>query len=179
MDYTKSKIEILSSLLSFPTINQKNWESDFQSKPIEGDLVSMSSAPASKWYLSWVIEIKKESTNNEYLLKSIEDGSLCWWSNVGFNIYNREIVNERSTWKWSDQQFDFNTRWEKACKRNDAFIVLPASPKFNEDGSVILDVRIRLEMKDFSNPKTFPNWKKLTIKMMESYYLECVDLYHK
>jgi hypothetical protein len=178
MSRDKARISILSSLLSFPTINQKDWTSGIDNcDVIVGDLVSLCSAPESKWYLSWVKEIEKMRHDTRYLLESIEDGSLCWWSNVGVNVYDRERVKNRPSWKWSDREFAFNSRWHKACRRNDSYIVLPCSVKFLDKYSVELDVRIRFGFSDFSNTKVFTDWRKLTIKEMESYYLECVEIY--
>lgn len=178
MSKYRAKIAILSELMSFPTINQKDWDS-WDLKPEVGDLVSLSSAPASKWYLGWVVEIRGLDDYPEYLLESIEDGSLCWWGNVGLNIYDRKRVSERVTWRWDDKQFAFNGRWLKVGRRNDAYIVLPCWAKFSDDGSVELNVRIRFGMNEFSYPRTFPNWKKTLMKDMDSYYKECCEVYEK
>ena len=171
----RARISILSEMLSFPTVHGKDWTTDtFSSaRPVAGDLVSMSSAPDSKWYLSWVVEIKNMSGGSQYLLKSIEDGSLCWWSNVWINIYNRERVADRHSWKWNDAQFAFNDRWMKVARENDAYIVLPVYAVFNGD-EVTLNVRVRFGWSDYHNPRTFPNWRKVTMKQMDEYYKECV-----
>lgn len=177
MSKDRARIQILSALMSYPTINQKDWESDFIGKGAQiGDLVSLNSAPPSKWYVSWVrdINVKEES----YLLESIDDGALCWWSNVGFHIYNRDRVKEfGSTWQWDDKQFTFNDRWHKIFRRNNAHMIRPLYPVFGEDGTVTLDVYIRFGIRDFSNKKTFPNWKKLTMKTMDEFYKDCERKY--
>jgi len=176
MSRNKARVVILSSLMAFPTINQKDWSgSMFGEDAIVGDLVSLCAAPASKWYLSWVREI--DAGGERYLLESIDDGELCWGSNVGLNVYNRERVRTSPTWRWDDNQFAFWGRWNKACTRNNAYIVLPTLPVFVEDEAVALDVRIRFGFNDYSNSTVFPNWKKLTIKKMEAFYLECVADY--
>lgn len=176
MGREKAKLEILSELLSYPTVSQKDWQSDFSTDVQVGDLVSLNSAPVSKWFLSWVKKIDKTSSrfSTRYLLESVEDGELCWWSNVGFNIYNRKRVSERPKWKWDDKQHAFFSRWFKSCKRHDSYIVLPVLPEFHDDYSVTLNVRIRFGFTNFQNPKIFDNWKKLNMKDMEKYYLECV-----
>ena len=177
---SKARIAILSSMLSYPTVNQNDWISGMSSENARiGDLVSLSSAPDSKWYVSWVREIRKNNSWQEYLLESIDDGALCWWSNVGLNIYNRERILERPKWQWDDKQFAFSNRWFKACGRNASFIVLPILPLFNEDNSVVLDIRIRHNFSDFKYPKTFPSWNKMLMKEMEYYYRECVEKYNK
>jgi hypothetical protein len=176
---TKAKLEILSALLSFPTISQKDWESDiFHSEVKKGDLVSINCASPSKWYLSWVIDINDNNCYPKYLLESIEDGESCWWDNIGINIYDREKVNRNPKWKWDDKQFGFNEKWNKVCyKINDAYIMLPELPIFNQDGSVILNVRIRFYLNNFNNPQVFKNWKNLSTKEIDLYYKESLKKY--
>ena len=161
----RARILILSNLLSFPTIRNKDWTSDLGGGvATAGDLVALSSAPASKWYLSWVIENQPSSFGGKWLLESVDDGALCWWDNVGICYYSRERVAENPQWRWTDKQFAFQDKWNRVAKRNDAYIVLPRMPKFMDDGSVRLDVRIRHSLNEFSNPVVFPSWKKLTSK---------------
>lgn len=173
---TRAKLQILNEVLSFPTIRNKDWTSDFSlyATPQIGDLVSMSSAPPTKWYLSWLVDYEEINNWPRYLLESIEDGELCWWSNVGINFYNRDRVRESPQWRWTDAQFAFRDRWMRVGKKNDAYIVLPSGPMFSsEDNSVTLSIRIRFGFSDYSNHRTWPNWKKVTIKMMDDYYKEC------
>jgi len=139
-----------------------------------GDLVSLQSAPVSKWYLSWLKEIDPNDGWPKYLLESIEDGALCWWGNVGLSYYDRERI-DNPIWHWDDAQYAFDDRWRKVCRRNNAYIVLPIIPDFHGDGSVTLDVRIRFGLSDFHNPKTFKNWKRVTMKMMDEYYKESFE----
>lgn len=179
MEKTRARISILSELLAFPTINQKDWNTKFlgEKDVQEGDLISLSSAPESKWYLSWVCEIDRYEHASRYLLESIEDGKLCWWENVGISVYDRKRVSERPKWKWSDKQFAFQDRWQRVCNKNDAYIVLPKMAVFGEDNSVTLGVRIRFNWSDFTDLKTFSNWKKVTIKLMDAYYKDCEKKY--
>lgn len=175
MSNEKAKLSILSELLSFPEIRNTDWNR--QEKVDIGDLVSLSSAPESKWYLSWVKEIDRKDNYflDKYLLESIEDGSLCWWSNAGINVYNRERVSCRPEWKWNDNQFDFNNRWRKSCYRHDAYIVMPNQCEFIGDNDVKLSLRVKF---DFDNKYVFSKtfkWKKLLMKDMEKFYLECVE----
>lgn len=171
MAKNRARISILSEVLSFPTIGT-NWKSCmFGTEPCVGDLVAMNCAPATKYYLSWLHEIDPNNGWPKYLLESIEDGEMCWWGNVGLSYYDRERVSLRASWKWDDEQFAFNDRWNKVCfKKNDAYIVLPCEPIFTDDGGVLLEVRIRFGLDDYHNPVSFPNWKKVTMKMMDEYY---------
>jgi len=177
---SRARVSILSELLAFPTINQKDWDTGRLKRAQVGDLVSISSGPPTKWYLSWVkkIEEGEDRFSHKYLLESIDDGELCWWSNVGLNIYSRDRVKGCVIWQWDDKQFAFNDRWNKACKKNGAYIVLPVLPVFGKEWSVVLNVRIRHRISDFRNPKTFPDWRKLTIKQMGEFYKECYAKYN-
>lgn len=180
---TRARYAILSDMLSFPTVRHRHWHSDlgFDGQPQVGDLISLSSAPVSKWYISWLLEIDPNEGWPKYLLESIEDGSLCWWENVGLNWYDRERVANNPTWKWTDKQFDFYDKWNKVCyRRHDAWHVLPMLPVFNpDDDSVTLNLRIRHGFSDFHYPQVFNNWKKITMKQMSEYYLAGCEAYHK
>lgn len=174
--YDRSRLVILSRLLSFPTINQKDWESDFMSAPKVGDLVSLTSAPVTKFYVSWVVDTRKikGSSEIEYLLESIDDRSLCWWSNVGFNTYKKD--NILPYWKWSDKQFSFNDRWKRVCHGwNNAFIIKPYDADFLDDGQVKLKCYQSYDrINPWSYERTFDNWKKTTMKMMDQFYKDAV-----
>ena len=175
MTKNRARIMILSELLAFPTIHGKDWYSDYDVKPQVGDLVSMHSAAPSKWYLSWVREINLNNGWPKYLLESIDDESLCWWENIGLTVYDRQRLKERHSWQWTDKQFQLSDRWRRVRKRRDEYIVVGVPPTFGENGAVTFDVRVRFSLGDYHNPRTFPNWKKVTIKMMDDYYVECLQ----
>lgn len=180
MSNQRARISILSELLAFPTISGKDWTSGTgRSNPAAGDLVSLCSAPDTKWCLSWCREVVvTENGWQKFLLESLEDGELCWWTNVGVNVYSRERVSERPTWQWDDRQFAFNDRWNRVCyKEHDAYIVLPTLPEFKDTGAVILGVRIRHQFSDFRYSQEFPNWKKVTMKIMGEFYVGCCQRY--
>lgn len=165
----RARISILSELLSFATIRNKDWEED--RLPPVGSLVAMSSAPTSKWYLSWVIEIDNREGYPRYLLESIEDGVQCWWTNVGINKFNPQRIKERPEWRWTDKQFTLRDRWRRVLKEADAYIVLGGDFDFKTDGSLYISLRIRHNFDpSFNYNKTFPDWKKVTIKMMSEFY---------
>ena len=147
--YNRAKIEILSYITSFFLV--RNYGdgnvgglSDCYFKPnyhpIKGDIVALSSARPTEWHLSWYIENKG---GDRHLLKSIETGKLCTWTNVGFNVMNRQIVDKHPEWRWTDRQFKFQDRWTRACyKKRDAYMVLPTLGDFKDNHSVVLGVRI-------------------------------------
>lgn len=177
MSYKRSRLVILNRLLSYPTVSAKDWNSDLSITPKEGDLVSLSAAPPSRWQLSWLVEIQNPS-HGCYLLKSTEDGSLCNWSNVGLNVYDRERVNNNPHWKWNDRQFAFNDKWLRTCKRKGSYLTRPKYVDFKDDYKAELSLYHRL---DFDNKNKIPvchieDWRKFTSKQMAEYFLEnCKD----
>lgn len=176
MTMALARTEILSEVLSFPTIPGR-WIGDVtrSMEPVIGDLVSLYSCRPNKFYLSWVEGVRPET--GEYLLRSIEDGSESWWSNVGFNIYSRDLVRENPQWKWTDSQFAFFEKCKAACSNVNHIYIRPKTPIFHENGAVTLDVDIYMELTQFDHPKKFNEWEKLTGKQLESYYREAADKY--
>jgi hypothetical protein len=173
--FERARISILYDVLSFPALPGK-WTSDIISDDIRiGDLVSLSAAPPSEWYLSWVVDLPERGT---YGLRSIETQRLCNWSNVGFNIYDRERVKERPEWKWCDKQYLIWDRLRKVCSKIEGYLVLPRLPVFYENGGVKMDARIRHGFdSDFTFPIEFDDWRKVTIPMMKDWYRTAVDHY--
>lgn len=173
--YNRAKIEILNYITSFFLVRNygdKNvgclHDCYFEPKrnPIIGDLVALSSAPNTEWYLSWYMENKSDI----HLLKSIETGKLCNWSNVSFFAMNRKEVDQFPKWRWTDKQYKFKDKWFRACyKKRDAYMVLPTLPEFKVDGSVKIGTRARFNLGE-PNEKTFNNWKKVLVKDMLEFY---------
>lgn len=115
-----------------------------------GDLIRLESAPQSVWRLSWLREVRVEQGGDKgYLCESAKDGSLCWWSNVGVSYFHRPTLARFPDWRWSDEQYAFNEKWMKACKRHD--------------------------MDGFRPTAVVPNWKKITQKALGEIYLSLVD----
>lgn len=172
--FNRAKINILSNIVQFPTINGKDWSSN--NCPPVGSLVSLSSAPPSQWYLSWVEEVQPGTNEfcSRYLLRSIETGELCWWSNVTIFVYNPERVYDR--WRWSDKQFKFYDRWQKVLRRADAWMVLDGPTTFGDDGSVTIRLRERhggfRDHDQFHFERSFPDWRKVTMAVMADFYNE-------
>lgn len=149
-----------------------------EQKPPIGALCSLQSAPVSKYYLSWIREIKEGDSrfDTQYLLESVEDGSLCWWSNVSIWWLPLETTNRFEQWQWTDKQWELWDKWQRACKKRDAYIVLPVMPEFTEDGGVILRTRTRFGLDESRPERKFDNWNKLTQKQMLEFYDYAVEL---
>ena len=170
----RARYSILSEMLAFPMLGANYFSTGL---PIVGDLVSLSFAFSSKWYVSWVVEISDD--RKRYLLESIEDGELCWWENVRFNIFDRNRVKERPSLKWNDRQFQLNDKWIKTSRKIDGYRVIPNPAVFNENNdSVEFSVRIRFGIDDYTNSKTFENWRTVTIKELRNFCENCVSDYN-
>lgn len=136
-----------------------------------GDLIALSSAPVSKFYLGWLLDTREKPPGwPEFLLESIEDGSQCWWGNVGVTYMNRETVAAHPEWRWDDKQHAFNDRWKRACYRQrDAYIYLPMMAEF--DGmSVKLGIRVRHNFSTSRKYETYPDWRKVKTADMLAFY---------
>ena len=144
-------------------------------RPEIGDLVTLSSAPQTEWYLSWYVgfEAKSDSFCDIHVLESIETGNMGNWSNVSFYVLCRDVVNDHPEWKWDDAQYRLKEKWFRACyKKRGAYITLPTRPIFDNFGGVELGTRTRFGMGPVYK-RRFPNWKKLTVKMMLEFYDQC------
>ena len=140
-----------------------------------GDLVALSSVPVSKFYLGWLIETRETSPGwPEFLLESIEDGSQCWWENVGVTYMNRKTVAEHPEWRWDDKQYALNDRWNRACyRKRDAYIYLPMRAEF-VGLSVKLGVRVRHNFSPERKYQTFDDWRKVKMADMLTFYDDAV-----
>jgi hypothetical protein len=185
MSRTRSRIDILNYIVNFST--QKTYPSGGTScvstewafhgsysgvqQPPVGSLCMLSAAPFTKYYLSWLREVKLDDNRFgcQYLLESIEDGSLCWWQNVAIFHMPKETCDSNPRWQWDDTQWEFEDRWMRACKRRDAYITLPCTPIFNGK-QVTLKTRERYGLGDYQAERTFDNWKKVKVKDMLEFY---------
>lgn len=171
--YHRARYSILSDILSYPTIKGKYWEED--RKPIPGSLVTFSCAPDTEWYLSWVKETElHEHGWHKYLLESIETQKLCWWENVGIFKYDSQRVAESPWWKWSDKQYAFRDKWHRVLAKNDAYLIRGGIFEFCEDNSVHIGLR-RMWSNEIIHREIFDNWKKVTAKMLNQFYLDGVE----
>lgn len=192
----QSRIEILNYVMSFCTVkcfgensfSLGSRDSSFHGKYFEkqmpevGSLAVLQSAPITKWYLSWVINVDVENKDRfscRYLLKSIEDDSLCWWENVSIWYLPKDVCDKYPEWKWTDKQFDFKKRWLRCFSRRNAYMLRPLNPEFLSDNKVKLSIRKRLNLKE-EEPKSkiFDNWKKVRLKDMFEFYDEINELHN-
>lgn len=190
--YNRSRYAILSYILNFATKQyygedyrqqvrrEDGFHGDAFSNEIikTGSLCVLQSAPDSRWYMGWLMETREGGIGTEYLLKSIEDGSLCWWSNVGIKYYPK--ADEFPSWKWSDKQYDFKDKWFRATRKNNNYFTKPLYPVFHSDGSVTIGTRphafvTAIDKEDYRPTKTFPNWKKVKFSEMAAFYQYAVS----
>lgn len=181
MEKKRAKIEILNSIINFGTTISVNGKSEsifnddkyaFHYQEISGvqlgDLVKIQAAPFTKWYLSWVVEIRNKSNFTEYLLESIEDGKLCWWSNISLCYLNRKTILSRPDFRYSDEQFDFVDKCRSAYRESVSLYCF-AGCDFNEDGSV--NVLRRERFQDYSGEFIkIKNWKKVSEKYITNFF---------
>ena len=182
MKKERARIAILSHLAQFSLVRQTGGlpycgldDMRFHSaerNPVIGSLVVPQSAPASKWYLSWLVEYKPGGGWPVYTLESIEDGELCDWGNIGLIAYDASQVAAHPEWRWTDEQYAFKDRWNRACyKKRDAYIYLPMFPRFDADGlGVTLGVRVRFGLDERTTARHFPVWKQVRIADMLEFY---------
>lgn len=143
-------------------------------EPKEGDLVQLSAAPYSKWQLSWYHE--SDTEHDQHLLESVQDGSFCNWANVGFNIFTRETVNNNPQWRWTNKQFEFWDKWNKALKAEDAHIYPSNGVSFSKDlSTAIVSIRMRYGLSAKTVELELTNWNKITIKALRQNYLVMIE----
>lgn len=177
---TRSRIAILSYVLKFTTTSDWEPEKEYGKKspgiigfvncgfsgagqPKEGDLVILSSVRTTKWVIGWLRGIRAGRGDYEYLIESLEDGTLCWWHDVGISYLNRREV--RYEWQWTDRQWKFNDQWARVVYRNT--IGRSRSAVFHDDGSVTVTMRRSFAREeDPTATHVFPDWKKVKVRDM-------------
>ena len=187
----RAKIRILSHIAQFsfqryiedhPLNGSRDMSfqtSGFGTKAEPGDLVSLSSAPASKWYLSWYVERNRPEgyCDDVHVLESIEDGELCNWTNVSMDHYDRSQVAAHPEWRWTDRQFEFNARWRKVTNDNeDGYIYRGLQVQFTgDDASFGISTKWNFGERPEPVPIMLPKWKKITKAQMLEVYLRLVE----
>lgn len=121
--------------------------------------------------MSWCIDIQDGGAygGKKYLLKSIEDGELCWWENVSVWQYPKVKTDEFVHWKWADDKWLLWDRWKRVFQKRDSFGLVSMMPQFQDNG---VTLRLRERWTDIEHTKTFPNYKRLTQKEMLLFYDE-------
>ena len=180
--YTKARLGILNYIIAFCThdayggrpFQPLNADHCFASSevPILNTLVKLQSAPFTKWYLSWLIEYKPDDgIGGNYLLRSIEDGSLCWWTNVSVKYYPIDKIWDQ--WRWDDTQHEFQDKLDNAFKQEHAYITLNKLAKF-DGNSVTVSTRERHGFPEYSYSKTFDDFRKVRLKDLRAFYKEAI-----
>ncbi len=176
----RARLSIMNYVLSFcityqgvdgrRTASTQGFISTWSDTPAQvGDLVILQSVGPSKWQIGWLIEIIQHPHDKAYCIESLEDGSLCNWTNVGISYMPRDVVDSHPRWRWTDQQYAFSKRWHKACVHQDEGQVF-MEPVFYPDGSVTLRTRTRWSQPQELSQRNFSNWKKVTIPIMKECY---------
>ncbi len=121
--YNRARLAVLNQLCALSLQQEISGRSypgnpghrfDLEAKPEVGDLVALRGAPMNTpFYLAWIEQVGGEDVQGT-LLRSIDDGSLCDWTNVGFMVLDRAWVAANPHWRWSDEEFAFNDRWAQA-----------------------------------------------------------------
>lgn len=123
-----------------------------------GSLCSLAFAPFSKYYLSWYLGEK----DGEHYLQSIEDHSVVRASNVAVNPLPLEMTKDCPHFHYSDRQFSFQDRWERAVKQKSYWLV-PMYSIFSEESEQVT-LRLRQKFEDKVFEYTLPSWKKVSNK---------------
>lgn len=187
--YHRSRLEILNYLIGFcmnkyfksgmsiladseHSFQQSTEGDDWKQLPPIGSLVRIQCAPTTKYYLGWLMEIKDDDSrfSMQYLIKSIEDGSLCWWTNISIDFFSYETTAKFPIWKWDDDQYSFRDKWHRALnQKRDAYIYLPSETTF-DGNKVTLRVRKRYGMDERTFERVYENYNKVKVADMLSFY---------
>lgn len=138
-------------------------------RPQAGDLVILTDVMPSKWNIGWLRQVEQEPCRR-YLIESLEDQSLCWWSNVGISVMPPENVRER--FRWSDKQYDFQSRLAKVFRRGSYHTLRLQDTAFDGDDAVIIThERWSFAREEHDKPAPFirriKDWRKFTMPKMK------------
>jgi len=130
--------------------------------PKPGDLVMLQSAPDSDWTLSFY---RKEGTEGhrftkKHLLESLKTGQLCWWENVGFHVIDRDKTHIQQEAEWTDEQFVFSEKFDRACRKGDFYMARPFIARFDGD-EVLIKFRTRWGLDEHITEVPPLQWKRL------------------
>jgi len=149
-----------------------------QNPPI-GSLVTIGSAPVSKFYLGWLKEINQSDSryDTKFLIESIEDHSLCRWENISIWHLPLETSNKYPSWKWNDKQHAFRNKWfDTLKKKRDPYLIRPLNPIFHENGSITLSFRKMWENDPIASILV-PNISKIRVSDILTFYDQTLKEY--
>lgn len=190
----KARIEILNYVITF-CVTQCYGEKSFslgrsetsfhggtfkEQNPPLNSLCMLSSAPTSIYYLGWLREIKHGDSrfSTQFLIESIEDGSRCWWHNVGIWHLPLETSDRFPSWQWTDEQFAFQKKYDNVFRKRSAYGLRALNCVFKDDGSVTVKVR-KMWSNGLFAEKTFSNYKKVLSRELLQFYDETFKEYNK
>lgn len=188
MSKERSRIMLLSHIAQFslgrvhdsgyPFPPLRDMAFQMTDNPPNGALVALSAAPPSKWYISWVIESRwpEGHAGTTWTLESIEDGELCDWRNVSFAVYSPEQVRLHPEWRWTDEQHDFNKRWQRLCREEQNGWAYPIAQTRFEESAANAPVRLRYDFDNMTPPAyaEIRDWKSASDEILITAYLEAV-----
>lgn len=190
----QARIEILNYIIQFCTVqcfSENSFslgrkETSFhgnsfnKQEPPIGSLCMLSSVPTSIYYLGWLREIKHDDSrfSTQFLIESIEDGSRCWWHNVGIWYLPIETSDRFPSWQWTDEQFAFQKKYDNAFRKRHAYGLRALNAVFDMDGGVTVKIR-RMWSNDIFAEKTFSNYKKVLSRDLLKFYDETLIMYNK
>ena len=141
-----------------------------------GDLILLSGTNQKAWALCWLRRISTEQPENRYLCESIETGEVCWWSNVGIEYLDRDVIARHPQWKWTDRQHVFNERWLDVCGESASERELkPLAPVFNSDHGVTLVLQSAGSWREEKREREFPDYRRVTKIEMRAFFMHCLS----
>ena len=136
-----------------------------------GDLILLSGTGKKAWALCWLHRVSSDEPENRYLCESIETGEMCWWSNVGIEYLDRDVVASHPQWKWNDEQFVFNDRWREICgELADRRELKPLAPEFGPAHVVTLSLQSTEGWREERVRREFADYRKVTGTEMRAFF---------
>lgn len=141
-----------------------------------GDLILLSGTQQKTWSLCWLHRISTDQPENRYLCESIETGEACWWSNVGIEYLDRDVVSRHPQWKWTDRQFAFSERWRDVCGETaNPRELKPLAPVFGSGHAVSLALQSAEGWREEKQEREFPDYRKVTKTDMRAFFMHCLS----
>ena len=140
-----------------------------------GDLIVLSATRKKEWSLCWLHRIASDEPENRYLCESVETGEMSWWSNVGIEYLDRDVVERHPQWRWTDQQYAFNDRWQGVCGDPAEWGGLkPLAPAFAADHSVTLALKAADGWREEKQERRFDDYRKVSRTDMRTFFMQCL-----